>query len=118
MELEALFEEAAERYMDDKVKRLRACTLEGYRSALRCHLHARWDGAELENIEPEDIQAWVDGFELARAAAKAHKTLHQIIRWAIRKLGLRMYDPTTAGIEQPRREPYRPEIMDAGQVRG
>ena len=70
-----LFEEAAERYMADRGKRFRACTLEGYRSALRCHLHARWDGAELEDIEPEDIQAWVDGFELAGAAAEAYKTL-------------------------------------------
>lgn len=33
-----LFEEAAKRYMEDKAKRLRACTLEGYESALRCHL--------------------------------------------------------------------------------
>ena len=60
-----LFEEAAERYMDNKRKRLRDCTLEGYASALRRHLHQRCDGVEL-----------------------------------------------------PRRESYRPEIMDAGQVRG
>lgn len=112
-----LFEEAAKRYMDDKRKRLRACTLEGYASALRCHLHPRWDGVELEGIEPGDIQAWVDGFELAGAAAKAYKTLRQIIRWAIRKLKLRMYDPTMAGIELPRALPYRPAVMDAGGVR-
>lgn len=113
-----LFEEAAERYMDNKRKRLRDCTLEGYASALRCHLHQRCDGVELESISPEDMQAWVDRFELAGSADKAFKTLRQIVRWAIRKLGLRMYDPTTAGIELPRRESYRPEIMDAGQVRG
>lgn len=112
-----LFEEAAERYMEDKGKMLRACTLEGYRSALRCHLHARWDGAELEDIEPEDIQEWVDSFELPGAAAKAHKTLRQIIRWSIRKLKLRMYDPTMAGIELPRARPYSPAVMDAGGVR-
>lgn len=33
-----LFEEAAKKYMDDKRKRLRTCALEGYASALRCHL--------------------------------------------------------------------------------
>lgn len=33
-----LFEEASKRYMEDKAKRLRACTLEGYASATRCHL--------------------------------------------------------------------------------
>ncbi len=33
-----LFSEAAELYMSDKSKRLRGTTLEGYESALRCHL--------------------------------------------------------------------------------
>ena len=112
-----LFEEAAERYIDDKRRRLRACTLEGYESALRCHLNPRWDGTELEDIEPEEIQAWVDSFELPGAAAKAYKTLRQIIRWAIRKLGLRMYDPTMAGIELPRARPYSPAVMDASGMR-
>lgn len=59
-----LFEKAVELYIDDKAKRLRACTLEGYRSALRCHLYPRWDGVELESVTPEDVQALVYGFEL------------------------------------------------------
>lgn len=33
-----LFSDAAAEYMSDKCKRLRATTLEGYRSAIRCHL--------------------------------------------------------------------------------
>ena len=33
-----LFETAAAEYMADKSKRLRATTLEGYKSALRCHV--------------------------------------------------------------------------------
>ena len=112
-----LFEDAAARYMEDKSARLRACTLEGYESALRCHLHPRWDGVELESVTPEDVQGWVDGFALPGAAEKAYKTLRQIIRWAIRRLRLRMYDPTMAGIELPRKAPYRPETLDAGGVR-
>lgn len=32
-----MFSTAAAEYMDDKKKRLRATTLEGYRSAIRCH---------------------------------------------------------------------------------
>lgn len=32
-----LFEEAAREYMDDKGRRLRACTLAGYESALALH---------------------------------------------------------------------------------
>lgn len=112
-----LFEKAVELYMEDKAKRLRACTLEGYRSALRCHLHPRWDGVELESVTPEDVQAWVDGFELPGAADKAYKTLRQVIRWSIRRLGVRMADPTACGVELPRRAAHRPRVLDADGAR-
>ena len=88
-----LFRDAAAEYMADKSKRLRASTLEGYRSALELHVFPRWADAELDAITPEDVQSWVDGFEQAGAAEKAYKTLRQVIRWAIRRLGVRMYDP-------------------------
>lgn len=112
-----LFEDAAERYMTDKACRLRVCTLAGYESALRCHVLPRWSGVELEAITPEALQGWVDGLELPGAAAKAYKTLRQVVRWAIRRLGVRMYDPTAAGVELPRARPRRPRTLDAGQVR-
>ena len=112
-----LFEEAAREYMDDKVRRLRACTIAGYESALALHVLPRWGGVELESIAPEDVQAWVDGFELPGAAEKAYKTLRQVVRWAIRRLGIRMYDPTAAGVELPRKATRRPRTMGAGQVR-
>ena len=103
-----LFEIAARKYMDDKAKRLRSCTLAGYESALALHVLPRWGGVELESIAPEDVQAWVDGFDLPGAAEKAYKTLRQVIRWAIRRLGVRMYDPTAAGVELPRKVAHRP----------
>lgn len=53
-----LFEEAAREYMDDKSRRLRACTLAGYESALALHVLPRWGGVELESIAPEDVQSW------------------------------------------------------------
>lgn len=112
-----LFETAAREYMDDKARRLRACTLAGYESALALHVLPRWGGVELESIAPEDVQAWVDGFELPGAAEKAYKTLRQVVRWAIRRLGVRMYDPTAAGVELPRKAARRPRTMGAGQVR-
>lgn len=112
-----LFETAAREYMDDKGRRLRACTLAGYESALALHVLPRWGGVELESIAPEDVQAWVDGFELPGAAEKAYKTLRQVVRWAIRRLGVRMYDPTAAGVELPRKATRRPRTMEAGQVR-
>lgn len=112
-----LFEEAAKRYMDDKRDRLRACTLAGYESALALHVLPRWGGRELEEITPEGVQGWIDSFELPGAAEKAYKTLRQVIRWAIRRLGVRMYDPTAAGVELPHKPAHRPRTMEASQVR-
>lgn len=113
-----LFGTAAAEYMADKAKRLRASTLEGYRSALELHVLPRWAGVELETITPEGVQAWVDGFTLPGAAEKAYKTLRQVIRWAIRRLGVRMYDPTAAGVELPRKAAHRPRVLDAAGTAG
>lgn len=112
-----LFEDACARYLEAKRPRLRATTMEGYESAIRRHLLPRWAGTELEEISPEDIQGWVDGFELAGAAEKAYKTLRQVVRWSIRRLRVRMWDPTTAEIELPRKRPYRPDVLDAREER-
>ena len=109
--------EAASRYMDDKRGRLRACTLAGYESALALHVLPRWGELELEAITPEDVQGWIDSFELPGAAEKSYKTLRQVIRWAIRRLGVRMYDPTAAGVELPHKPAHRPRTMEASQVR-
>ena len=108
-----LFETAANAYMQDKRKRLRRNTLEGYESTMKRHLMPRWNGIELESITPESIQEWVDSFDKAGAAEKAYKTLRQIIRWSIRRLGLRMFDPTAVGVELPRKAPYKPKVLDA-----
>ena len=45
-----LFSDAAAEYMENKKKRLRATTLEGYASAIRCHLMPKWGGREIESI--------------------------------------------------------------------
>ena len=108
-----LFEIAVSEYLADKRKRLRASTVEGYESAVNLHLRPRWSGVQLESITPEELQAWVDGFALPGAAEKAYKTLRQIIRWAIRRLGVRMYDPTSAGVELPRKAAHSPKVLDA-----
>ena len=67
-EVKMLFSEAAKMYMDDKRKRLRATTLEGYESALRCHVLPAWGAREIEGITFEELQEWVDGFALPGAA--------------------------------------------------
>lgn len=107
-----LFEEVAAEYMAEKGRRLRANTLEGYGSALRCHLQPRWDGRHVEDIDRDEVQDWVDGFERPGAAEKAFKTLRQVVRWHMRRHRVRMPDPTL-GVELPRREAYRPRVLDA-----
>ena len=66
-----LFETAVEKYWEDKSKRLRGNTLEGYASAINRHLMPAWEGREVEGITHDELQAWVDGFEMAGAAEKA-----------------------------------------------
>lgn len=109
-----LFESACEMYMADKEKRLRANTLEGYRSAIRRHLLPMWGGREIESIGGEELQEWVDGFELAGAAEKAFKTFRQVFRWCVRKKGLRAWD-ATAAVELPRKRPKRRRALTAEQ---
>lgn len=109
-----LFSEAATEYMADKRKRLRATTLEGYESALRCHVLPVWGGREVESITYEELQAWVDRFEMAGAAEKAFKTFRQVFRWTLRRRQLRVWD-VTQGIELPRKPAVRRPTLTAEQ---
>lgn len=78
-------EDVAALYMEEKARRLRASTLEGYESALRLHVLPRFGGAELSELTFEEVQAWVDSLPLPGQAGKAYKTLRQVVRWAIRR---------------------------------
>lgn len=111
------FAEIAERYLADKGRIRRASTVEGYESALRVHVLPRWGSMAISDIDPDDIQAWVLSFDKPGAAEKAYKTLRQVIRWAIRKYRLRVYDPTTAGIELPHKPAYHPQVLGASEAR-
>lgn len=110
-----LFSNAAAEYMSEKRRTRRANTVEGYKSALRCHVLPRWGACELEAITPEEVQAWVDGFDLPGAALKAYKTLRQVLRWAIKRHRLRIW-LATEGVELPKRKWYRPNVLDAKQL--
>lgn len=72
-------------YLPEKWARRRANTVEGYESALRCHVLPRWGAYKIGEIDRDDLQAWVDCFDKPGAGWKAYKTLRQVIRWAIRK---------------------------------
>lgn len=111
-----LFSEAAAEYMADKRKRLRATTLEGYESAIRCHLLTAWGGREMETITFEEMQEWVDSFALPGAAEKAYKTFRQIYRWALRRHQLRIWD-VTQGVELPKKPTAHRLTLTAEQER-
>lgn len=103
-------------YLPEKKLRRRANTVEGYESAFRCHVLPRWGGFEISEIDRDEIQEWVDGFERPGAGWKAYKTLRQVIRWAIRKLKMLVIDPTI-GIEKPRTAPYFPQVLTASALK-
>lgn len=102
-------------YLPEKTKKRRASTVAGYDSSVRLHVLPRWEASEIEEIDPDDLQEWVDGFDRAGAAIKAYKCLRQIIRWWIKTKRLRIADPT-AYVELPSIEPYRPETLEADEV--
>lgn len=105
----------AEHYLPAKAAKRAPSTVAGYDSSVRLHVLPRWGALEIEDIDPDDVQEWVDGFERAGAAEKAYKCLRQIIRWWIKTRRLRIADPTVY-VELPAKEPYRPEVLDAGEV--
>lgn len=108
--------ELASAYITEKELRRRVSTVNGYKSSIRLYVLPEFGEFTIEQITPEHIQSWIDRFSLPGAAKKAYKCLRQIIRWAIRKYRLRVYDPTI-GIELHRIPAYRPETLDAKQLR-
>lgn len=114
-----LFEQAVYEYVEIKTegrKRVRPNTLEGYLSAIRCHLLPRFEGREVESITAVELQEWVDSFEKAGAAQKAFKTLRQIYRWYLRTYRVRIWDETQ-GVEVPTAPRRKPSALTAKQAK-
>lgn len=76
--------EMASAYLQEKKSRRRVSTVNGYKSSIRLYVLPEFGSLTIEQITPEHIQAWIDGFTPPGAAKKAYKCLRQIIRWAIR----------------------------------
>ena len=89
-----------EEYISAKSRKCRQNTLDGYISALRCHVLPKWGGRDLADIRRREVQEWVDSIPTAGAATKALKMLQQVYRWAIRTYELEIFDPTS-GVELP-----------------
>lgn len=111
-----LFSDAVKMYWADKSKRLRGNTLEGYASAIRCHLMPQWASCEVEAITHDELQDWVDSLPSYGAAQKAYKTFRQIYRWIMRKRQLRIWD-VTQGIELPHAPVVRRDTLTASEER-
>lgn len=114
-----LFDEVVYLYVEAKSegrKPVRPNTLEGYMSAIRCHLMPRWSGREVESLTADELQAWVDSFERPGAASKAFKTLRQIVRWYLKAYRVRIMDPTQY-VELPRHARRKPEALTAKQAK-
>lgn len=114
-----LFEQAVYEYIDAKQfgrKPVRANTLEGYVSAIRCHLLPKWSGREIETITCGEIQAWVDSFERVGAAQKAFKTFRQLYRWFLRTYRVRIWDETQA-VDVPTAPRRKPNALTAKQAK-
>ena len=84
-------------------KTVRLNTWEGYGSCIRLYLMPQWGSREVEEIQYDEVQSWVDSFPEGRGAEKAYKCLRQMLRWALAKLHLRFADPTI-GVEVPNHE--------------
>lgn len=114
-----LFEQAVYEYVDAKQfgrKPVRANTLEGYLSAIKCHLLPKWSGREIESITCDEIQAWIDSFERVGAAQKAFKTLRQLYRWYLRAYRVRIWDETQ-GVDVPVAPRRKPNALTAKQAK-
>ena len=111
-----LFSDAVAEYWEHKSAKLRGNTLEGYASALRCHVMPRWAGAELEAISHHEVQEWVDSIPSYGAADKAFRMFRQVYRWAVREHGLRVWD-VTQGVELPSAPAAPRRVLDARQER-
>lgn len=114
-----LFDEAVYLYIEAKSegrKKVRPNTLEGYLSAIRCHLMPKWTGREVESITADELQAWVDSFELPGAAKKAFNTYRQIVRWYLRTYRVRVYDETQS-VELPTAPRRKPRALSASQAK-
>lgn len=111
-----LFDDAVAAYWEDKSRRLRGNTLEGYASALRAHVMPAWAGRELESITHEEVQRWVDSVPTYGAAEKAFKTFRQVYRWSMRRFQLRVWD-VTQGVELPARPVVRRPVLTAREER-
>jgi integrase len=109
----ALFSDVAEAWYTSKSVRLKAKTLESYRSLLDTHVLPKWRNTAVGDIDWQSIQKWVaqlsktkptrrksDGLSASRVN-QAYNVLHQVLAYAVRARMLSV-NPAT-DIDLPRK---------------
>lgn len=102
-------------YLPEKKAKRAESTVAGYDSSMRLYVLPRWGECEIDDINPDDLQEWIDSFDQLGAAEKAFKCLRQIIRWWTKKKRLQVSDPTMY-VEVTHRNNYTPDVLDAAEV--
>lgn len=102
-------------YLPEKKAKRAESTVAGYDSSMRLYVLPRWGECEIDDINPDDLQEWIDSFDQLGAAYKAFKCLRQIIRWWTKKKRLHVSDPTMY-VEVTHRNNYTPDVLDAAEV--
>lgn len=105
-----------EHYRPLVVEHLAPSTQVGYNSSLNKYVIPRFGEYEMEDITPEELEAWLADFEKPGAADKAYKTLRQVIRKAIDYDKFDGKDPTTCHIKVPKKKGYQPQLLDGAQL--
>ena len=106
-------------YLPEKRARRRANTVDGYESSLRRLVLPRWGGMRVGEVGRGEVQEWVDSLVPEHGpggAWKAYKCLRQVVRWAMRRWGIFVADPTL-GVERPRTPAYRPDVLSERRLR-
>ena len=75
-----LFNEAATKYLEDREKRLRRNTIEGYICTLNKHVLPAFGDKEVKEITNQEVQDRVDNISTYGAARKAYKKFRQVYR--------------------------------------
>lgn len=109
-----LFSEATAKYLEDREKRLRKNTIEGYVCTLNKHVLSAFGDKNIEDITNQEVQNWVDNIPTYGAARKAYKTFRQVYRWIMKKEQMQIWD-VTQSIELPKEPIKKKETLTAKQ---
>lgn len=112
MEIEEIY---TQHYLPSKKAKCAPSTVAGYESSMRRYVLPKWGKNEIEDIDIDELQEWVNDIEPAGASEKAFKCLRQVIRWWIKRERLSITDPTVF-IELKKKKPYTPEVLDAEEA--